>query len=108
MRDPRIGGWIDAEAARAVALRHEADIGPRGSVADAEVAAARRLRQHLLEGAQASTNPLAKPVLERSVVHIQGALQESSDGGVLQRLHVGNHDLRERTLPGALAGVARQ
>jgi hypothetical protein len=108
VRDPRIDGWIDAESARAMALRHETDIGQRGRVADAEVTAARRLRKHFLKGTKASTNPLAQPDLKRSVVDIQGALQESSDGSVLQRLHVGNHDLSKRTHPGALTGVARQ
>src|ERR1700719_3164003 len=95
VRDPRIDGWIDAESARAMALRHETDIGQRGRVAEAEVAAARRPRKHFLEGTQASTNPLAQPDVEGSVVDLQGPLQESSDGNVLQRLHVGNHDLTE-------------
>jgi hypothetical protein len=108
VRDPRIDGWIHAESARAMTLGHEADIGQRGRVADAKVTAARRPRKHFLEGTQTSTNPLAKPGLECSVVSMQGALQESSDGSVLQRLHVGDHDLSERTHPGALAAVARQ
>src|SRR5882757_5455135 len=79
VRDPRIDGRIDAESARALALRNQADIGQRGRVADAEVAAARRQRKHFLEGTKTSTNPLTKPDLERSVVDIQGPLQESSN-----------------------------
>ena len=106
--DRREARRVDREPVSVEHLRHDADIGERRRVAEAQLAGARIVREARLERCETGLDPVPVPCVLRFLGHLQRVLQVLQHAQVVQRMDLACDLQRNRPHIRAVERLRRQ